>query len=204
MMETTPKGAVGCLIEWLAGPGKKDHTRWAADLGPRFCIRFTGTAREDEQARQRISALLDDLKELARLAEMDWPRFKALGEKINEKLARYRYAPQLILDRVRELRGTKGIGFEDRWPATGSRFLWSTEPYKTAAPLQELRAVAVIERAVRDNQLHALRRCDQCSKWFIATKPWAKHCGSKDCRKAAKRAYQTSEAYRAKRRKNPR
>lgn len=208
-MLTTRESTVSCLIEWLAGPGKRvDYRRWSDDLGQRWRTRFTGTARDDQEARRRVDSLISDMQELSHLATLDWSKFKALGSEINLSLARYRYTPLLILDREHELAIKRGaskeaVSIEPVRPKNSGRFYWTNEPYKFKGQLQELRAIDVLELVVRGNQLHMLRRCEECSHWFIARKPWAKLCGASDCRKDAKQKYQTSEDYRKKRRKNP-
>ena len=190
---------IGFLTEWLAGPGRTTYKRWIQDLQKRCRpLKFTGGARQDSQARQRVNALLSDLKELVRLGAYDWQRFKTLGELINTRLARYRYTPWLALDRPMVWTAKM-----NPLPAEYGVFFWSSQPYRSKTPLQELHALRVLQALVENDWLEILRPCAQCSRWFVARKPWAKLCGAAGCRAAAKRAYQTSEAYKKKRRKNP-
>lgn len=214
-MSTTTDSNVDLLTEWLAGPQHHTYQKWTKDLQTRFPpTRFTGTPQQDQQARKRVSALLSSLKELRRLSDTDWQRFKALGDHINKQLARYRYTPRLGLDRPTvwtaewspegKLRRTPtGKPKLRHRPKQGGYFFWTSQPHRSSSPLQELRSIRTLEAVVRNNWLDSLRPCVQCSRWFIARKPWTKLCGAEACRVAAKRIYQTSETYRAKRRKNP-
>jgi hypothetical protein len=166
------------------------------------------SANEDARARDRISSLLSDLKQLALLGRSDWSAFKRLGDQINRDLERYRYSPFLILDQPGSWIGPPPRRFRTS-NKQGGVFCWGIDRFKGEAPPQELYALRTIERILGNRWvqhgnhpgLDALRQCDQCSRWFVAGKPWAKHCSSPHCRAAAKRAYQTSEEYRKKRRK---
>ncbi|MGA2630222.1 MAG: hypothetical protein ABSG54_08385 [Terriglobia bacterium] len=217
-MLTTNPDSVTFLIEWLYGPRRKPYQKWLGDLHRRFNLhprerraQLASKADQDADARQRVEALLSDLKELAGLGESNWAPFKRLGEQINRNLARYRYTPLLILDRPviwKTKSGTRtGPPFKPAPTlaayALGGVFQWTVAPFRGEIPAQELYALRILESIVRNRWLDTIRRCEQCSRWFIAAKPWAKRCGSPVCREQAKRAYQSSETYKAKRRKTP-
>ena len=214
-MLTTIDLSIEFLVEWLHGPGSKRYQQWTDRI--ERCFRahrqdrrytFTGTARQDDRARKRVSALLIGLKELAD-KNTDWKRFKAVGEELNCSLARYHYSPQLGLDRLKawkpkmEVRDDRPHYIVPVAPALARDgvFFWASLPDASEIPRQELNAVRGLESIVRNDWLDLIRRCAQCSRWFIARMPWAKHCDSPVCRVAAKRAYQTSEGYKQRRRK---
>lgn len=215
-MTTTPirtdgwatESNVSFLIEWVRGPRETTYPAWRKDLEQRFPpVRFSGSADDDAQARRRVDRLLSNLKELARVAPLDWRAGKVLADQINRAFARYRSTPYLGYDRPLrwkiKVRAGRYIVPKSPQPAPGGVFFWTTAPDRSTAPAQELRAVRLVETIVQNGWLNTLRRCQQCSKWLSAKKPWTKLCGARACRDNYKRAYQKSEAYKASRRKNP-
>ena len=215
MLTTIPE-SVTFLLHWLSGPGRGPYKKWIRNLHRGFYIpsrhrraQLATSPEEDARARERIDRLLSNLKELVLLGKGDWKGFKKLGDQLNQKLERYRYSPYLILDQP-----VSWIGPPPRRlrMARGGVFRWGIDRFKSDIPPQELYALRVIERILGTRWvehgnhpgLDAIRQCDICSRWFIAAKPWAKHCRSLACRQKAKKAYQTSEDYKANRRKIPR
>jgi hypothetical protein len=211
-MVTTTSDSTDFLIEWLRGPGRAPYKKWLRYLHGRFYTpprhrraQLATLPREDAQARERIGSLLLNLKELAALGKTNWTQFKKVGTQINTNLERYQYSPCLFLDQPLSYVGPPPRRF--KWEK-GGVFRWGMNRFKSGTPPQELYALRIIEQILgnrwvcREHHpgLNAIRQCEQCSCWFLARKPWAKLCGSPACRQLAKRAYQSSETYKANRR----
>lgn len=197
-----PEWTAELLVEWLNGPGAKSRKTWASNLARPLggTVHRLNPAildeRSDARSRKRIVQIIGELQQLSKLTALrnrdvgapnrqlaikSWLQSLAA---ISKKLNRYRSFPSLFP------------------PTSMETLVWLTVPDSRSAPPQEFRAVEVIADAVRRGWLDRLRRCAECQRWFVATKPWSKGCKS-NCRQKIREAYQTSDEYRKRRRKNP-
>ncbi len=178
------------LLFWLAGPGKQKWPEWSHQRMHRVVAhtgRLLGNMASDNAARTRVLSLFEKMTAIndiitKRLCLRDRDLLWQVRKDVNESLRRYPSVPYLCAGRY--------------------GWAWTESPIHRRVLTQELYAIWDVQTMSRRGWPSALRRCAICNNWFWSEKSWSKYCNNRGCKRRAKQLYQTSEAYRVKRRKN--